>query len=122
MAPISNLQPSIKAQFSNRGGEPSVQHSPTLLCSHVSENKPITGHLLPVSGTDEQFKANCLNRSDWWLVGVFCGLWLFRGDGATEETGPRNQGSHNVHSCKIRKVSNMDCCCIDKMPLSETFN
>lgn len=67
VAPISNLRPSIKEQCSNRGGEPSARCSPALLCSHVSENKPIRGHTLPVSGTDQQLQADCLNRSSWWL-------------------------------------------------------
>ena len=68
VAPISNLQPSIKAQRSNRGGEPSARRSPDLLCSHVSENKAIRGHTLPISGTDEQLQADCLN----WSSGLVC--------------------------------------------------
>lgn len=63
VAPISNLRPSIKARRSNRGGEPSARRSPALLCSHVSEKKPIRGHTLPLSGTDERLEADCLRSS-----------------------------------------------------------
>lgn len=136
MAPISNLRPSIKAQCSNRGGEPSAHRSPALLCSHVSGNEPIRGHTLPISGTDERLEADCLNRSSWWLsAGFGCsaghkgvpreGCRVESPDGSRQ----RKQRGSIVHSCKIRNVRGLkvvsvpsNLACTDKVPVSKAFN
>lgn len=107
VAPISNLQPSIKAQRSNRGGEPSARRSPDLLCSHVSENKAIRGHTLPVSGMLPQLRADCLNSSSW--------SGFSAGDGSAVGLSPwmdlskHMQRGGAVQSWNLRIASKEDC-------------